>query len=139
MFHYCPQYSSHPLSLLSSGKKKNQMATRGLPFPCKHSLRRAGCQSHRGSGTTESMQTEQPSYLRVSYCSFSCPLAQIPSLSTASKKLFRHMFVFGKTHTQFQDSPTKGTNCRYWGTSPLRSYSNIAREKKTLDRRITKR
>lgn len=79
---------------------------------------------------------EQPHTTGWVNCSFSCLLTQIPSLSATSKKLFRHMFVLGKT--QLQGSPTKMMNCRYWGTSPLRSYSNIAREKKTLDRRVTK-
>lgn len=139
MFHFCPRYSSSLLSLLCFGRKElnghRRFAISLQTQPQKSRLSEPQRCWHRGKHADSSAQ--QPCYCRVSYCSFSCPFAQILSLSTASKKLFRHMFMLCKTHTQLQDSPTTVMNWRYQGTSPLRSYSNIAREKKTLGRRIT--
>lgn len=121
------------------------MSTGDLPFPCRQCLRRAGCQESRLSEPwsccwhtrcCRQFSAERPGYRRVSYCSFSCPLTQTPSCSTTSKKLFRHTSVFATTHSQSQDTVR---NCRYWGTSPLRSQSNSTREKQALGRRRTRR
>lgn len=118
--------------------ENNEVATGDLPFPCRHCLRRAGCQSHGAAGTRNAcrqLSAERPCYCRVSYCSFSCPLTHIPSPRPRAKSC-SDMSVFAKTHTQLQDEEM---NCRYWGTSLLRSQSNYTREKKALVRRRTRR